>query len=241
MKKHLFLTCLMLLTLVLLLSLTACGAKNTPVDSSAAPDQGEPVSTGSAEAETRNAPETTLPADTEPAPETPASEEAVTDPPAAEKDTLVVYFSATGTTKAVAEKLAALTDADLYEIQAAQPYTADDLDWHDSSSRTTREQNDPDVRPEIGSETVSLAGYSTIYIGFPIWWGEEPRILDTFVEAYNFDGITMIPFCTSSSSGLGRSGQNLEENAGSGTWLEGKRFGAGASEDELRDWIEGLR
>ena len=97
------------------------------------------------------------------------------------------------------------------------------------------------MRPEIGSETVSLAGYSTIYIGFPIWWGEEPRILDTFVEAYNFDGITMIPFCTSSSSGLGRSGQNLEENAGSGTWLEGKRFGAGASEDELRDWIEGLR
>ena len=241
MKKHLFLTCLMLLTLVLLLSLTACGAKNTPADSSAAPDQAEPVSTGSAEAETRNAPETTLPADTEAAPETPASEEAVTDPPAAEKDTLVVYFSATGTTKAVAEKLAALTDADLYEIQAAQPYTADDLDWHDSSSRTTREQNDPDVRPEIGSETVSLAGYSTIYIGFPIWWGEEPRILDTFVEAYNFDGITMIPFCTSSSSGLGRSGQNLEENAGSGTWLEGKRFGAGASEDELRDWIEGLR
>ena len=153
---------------------------------------------------------------------------------------LVVYFSATGTTKAVAEKIAAITDADLYEIQATQPYTDADLNWHDSGSRTTKEQNDKNARPEIGSEAVSLAGYTTIYIGYPIWWGEEPRILDTFVEAYDFDGITLIPFCTSSSSGIGRSGQNLADNAGSGTWLEGRRFGAGASEDALREWISSL-
>lgn len=154
---------------------------------------------------------------------------------------LVVYFSATGTTKGVAEKIAGITGADTYEIKAAQEYTDADLNWNDSNSRSTKEQNDSSVRPEIGSDTILFDGYSTIYIGYPIWWGEEPRIMDTFVENYSFDGITMIPFCTSSSSGIGRSGQNLADNAGSGTWLEGKRFGAGASEDEIKSWIEGLQ
>ena len=157
------------------------------------------------------------------------------------KDVLIVYFSATGTTKGIAEKIAGITGADTYEIKAAQEYSDADLNWNDSDSRSTKEQNDPSARPEIGSEAVSLDGYSTIYIGYPIWWGEEPRIMDTFVESYNFDGITMIPFCTSSSSGIGRSGQNLADNAGSGTWIDGKRFGAGASEDEIRSWIEGLQ
>ena len=155
--------------------------------------------------------------------------------------TLVVYFSATGTTKGVAEKIAAIENADLYEIKAAQEYTAADLNWNDRESRSTKEQNDSSVRPEIGSERISLEGYETIYIGFPIWWGEEPRIMDTFVESYDFDGITMIPFCTSSSSGIGRSGKNLADNAKSGTWLDGKRFSGGVSESELRDWIDGLK
>ncbi len=156
-------------------------------------------------------------------------------------DMLVVYFSMTGTTKGVAEKIASITGADLYEIKAAQEYTSEDLDWNDSDSRTTHEQNDPSVRPEIGSDPVSLEGYSTIYIGFPIWWGEEPRIMDTFVESYSFDGITMIPFCTSSSSGIGMSGKNLESNAGSGNWLDGQRFSGGVSEEELQTWIDGLQ
>ena len=95
---------------------------------------------------------------------------------------LVVYFSATGTTKGVAEKIAGITGADTYEIKPAQEYTDADLNWNDSNSRSTKEQNDSSVRPEIGSEAVSLDGYSTIYIGYPIWWGEEPRIMDTFVE-----------------------------------------------------------
>ena len=154
---------------------------------------------------------------------------------------LVVYFSATGNTKGVAEKIASITGADTYEIKAAQEYTDDDLNWNDSNSRSTKEQNDLAARPEIGSDAISLDGYSTIYIGYPIWWGEEPRIMDTFVENYSFDGITMIPFCTSGSSEIGRSGQNLADNAGSGTWLEGKRFGGGASEDEIISWIEGLQ
>ena len=165
----------------------------------------------------------------------------VTESPEENGGTLVVYFSATGTTKGVAEKIAGITGADTYEIKAAREYTDADLNWNDSSSRSTKEQNDSSARPEIGSDAVSLDGYTTIYIGYPIWWGEEPRIMDTFVESHSFDGITMIPFCTSSSSGIGRSGQNLADNAGTGTWLDGKRFGAGASEDEIRSWIEGLQ
>ncbi len=152
----------------------------------------------------------------------------------------MVYFSATGTTKGVAEKIASITGGDLYEIKAAQEYTDADLNWNDSSSRSTKEQNDSSVRPEIGSEAVSFDGYTTIYIGYPIWWGEEPRIMDTFVESYSFDGITVIPFCTSGSSGIGRSGKNLAENAGSGNWLDGQRFGAGASESDIRSWIDSL-
>lgn len=164
----------------------------------------------------------------------------VTETAAPHKEVLVIYFSATGTTKDVAEKIAKIEDADLYEIVPAEPYSEADLDWNDSDSRSTKEQNDSSSRPSIGSAQISLDGYKKIYIGYPIWWGEEPRILDTFVESYSFDGITMIPFCTSGSSGMGRSGKNLEEHAGSGTWLDGKRFGAGPSEDTIRSWIEDL-
>ena len=151
--------------------------------------------------------------------------------------TLVVYFSATGTTKGVAEQIASVTGAETYEITAAQKYTEDDLNWHDQNSRTTKEQNDKTVRPEIGSEKINLDGYDTIFIGFPIWWGEEPRIMDTFVESYDFNGKTMIPFCTSGGSGIGSSGDNLKANAGSGNWLEGERL---SSSSDIEGWIKGL-
>ena len=157
------------------------------------------------------------------------------------EEILVAYFSATGTTKGVAERIAAVTGGDLYEILAADPYTEDDLNYNDSSSRSTSEQNDKDARPEIGSEDISLEGYTTVYLGFPIWWGEEPRILDTFVEKYSFEGITVIPFCTSGGSGIGRSGPNMKALAGSGTWLDGKRFSGSVSEAELKSWIDGLK
>ena len=151
--------------------------------------------------------------------------------------TLVVFFSATGTTKGVAEQIASITGADTYEILAAQPYSDADLDWHDSNSRTTIEQDDKSVRPEIGSETISLDSYDTIFIGYPIWWGEEPRIMDTFVESYDFTGKTMIPFCTSGGSGIGSSGSNLENNAGTGNWLGGERL---SSSSDIEGWINGL-
>ncbi len=170
-----------------------------------------------------------------------AADQPETDDAQTGGDILVVYFSATGTTKGVAENIATITGGDLYEITAVQEYTAEDLDWNDPNSRTTKEQDDPSVRPEIGSEPVSLEGYSTIYIGYPIWWGQEPRIMDTFVESYNFDGITVIPFCTSGSSDIGSSGQHLADNAGSGNWLDGQRFGAGTPESDIQAWIEGIQ
>ena len=157
------------------------------------------------------------------------------------KDTVVVYFSATGTTKGVAEKIAAVTDADIFELIPAEPYSAADLDWNDKNSRTTIEMNDPDVRPAIANDDIELDGYSTMYIGYPIWWGDAPRIISTFVEAHNFDGITVIPFCTSGGSGIGRSGDNLALQAGSGNWLKGERLTANVSEDELQNWINGLQ
>ena len=149
--------------------------------------------------------------------------------------TLVVYFSATGTTKGVAEQIVSVTGADTYEITAAQPYSEADLNWNDSNSRTTIEQNDKSIRPEIGSETISLDGYDTIFIGYPIWWGEEPRIMDTFVESYDFTGKTVIPFCTSGGSGIGASGSNLASNAGTGKWLEGERL---SSSSDIEGWIK---
>ena len=163
------------------------------------------------------------------------------EPAADHKEVLVAYFSATGTTKGVAEKIAEVTDADIYEIIPAEPYSSDDLDWNDRNSRTTLEQNDKSARPEIAGDKIDLSGYTTIYIGFPIWWGEEPRILDTFVETYDFTGITLIPFCTSGGSGIGRSGPNMEELAGTGTWLEGARHNGNISEEDLQSWIDGLK
>ena len=156
------------------------------------------------------------------------------------KNTIVIYFSATGTTKGVAERIASAADADIFELVPVEPYSDADLDWNDKKSRTTIEMNDPNVRPAIANDTVDLAGYTTVYIGYPIWWGDAPRIMSTFVEAHDFDGKTVIPFCTSGSSPIGRSGSNLASQSGSGNWLAGKRLNAGISEDEIKDWINSM-
>ena len=212
---------LTLAALLLLSVLTACGNKNP-----------QPAGrTGNGQTDN---------AENQPEPVSEPAENNAENTEAQSGSTLVAYFSATGTTKGVAEKIAAIEGADLYEITAAEPYSSADLNWNDSSSRSTKEQNDKNARPAIGSDPVDLGGYTKIYIGFPIWWGEEPRIMDTFVESCDFDGITVIPFCTSASSGIGRSGQNLAEHAGSGNWLDGKRFSGSVSEADLRAWIEGL-
>lgn len=202
---------------------------------------------GSATASTPSAPSpTAMPeqaVDTTPASEQETEDTAQNKPtespvelPSAD-NTLVVYFSATGTTRGVAEKIAALTDAELVEIVPAQPYTTEDLNYNDRSTRATVEQNTPDVRPEIANK-ILLEGYTTVYLGYPIWWGQAPRILSTFVEGHDFTGITVIPFCTSGGSGAGRTGETLGEQAGSGTFLSSTRFSAGVSEPDLQKWIE---
>ena len=160
---------------------------------------------------------------------------------AAQDKTLVAYFSCTGTTEGVAKKLANVTGGDLYEIVPAEPYTAEDLDYGDRSTRATYEQDHPDTRPKIGGKPLSLKGYTTLYLGYPIWWGMEPRILCTFVESYDFTGITVIPFCTSGRSGIGASGSDLAKLAGTGRWLDGARHSATSSESALREWVDGLK
>ena len=164
------------------------------------------------------------------------TEEAVNEE-ASENTALVVVFSATGTTRGVAEKIAALTGAELIEIVPAQPYTTEDLNYNDRTTRATVEQNTPDVRPEIANE-VSLDGCTTLYLGYPIWWGQAPRIMSTFVESHDFTGITVIPFCTSGGSGAGRTGETLGEQAGTGTFLSSTRFSAGVSDADLQKWID---
>ena len=156
----------------------------------------------------------------------------------AHSDTLVAYFSATGNTRGVAERLAALTGADLYEIVPVDPYTEDDLDYGNSESRTSLEMDDPDARPEIAGEPLDLTGYTTLYLGYPIWHGEAPRILATFVESHDLSGLTIRPFCTSGSSGIGRSAESLEALTDGGTWLEGRRFPSDVRDEELQAWID---
>lgn len=229
MKKRL--SILLAVSLILLLAACAGEGGRDPAGSKAAAGEPEIVADDAQAADTASNNIAAAP---------PAESEAG-DPVQSHNKVLVAVFSATGTTRGIAEKIAAITGADLYEITAAEPYSADDLNYHDRNSRSTKEQNDKSARPEIGSEALDLGGYTTVYLGFPIWWGEEPRILDTFVESYTFDGITMIPFCTSSSSGIGRSGQNLADNAGSGDWLEGKRFSGSVTEADLQAWIDSLK
>lgn len=151
------------------------------------------------------------------------------------KDTIVVYFSATGTTKGLAEQLADAIDADIFEIVPMQPYTDADLDYSDDNSRSTLEMNDPSSRPEISGQIDNFDQYQNVIIGYPIWWSDAPRIMSTFVESYDFSGKTILPFCTSGGSGIGSSAKNLEKLAGSGIWLEGQRF---SKADDLISWVE---
>ena len=156
--------------------------------------------------------------------------------------TLVVYYSASGNTKDVAEKIAKITEADLFEIEPVEPYTDDDLDWTDDDSRVSREHDDESLRDmELVSTTVdNWDSYDTVYIGYPIWWGIAAWPVNTFVKSNDFTGKTVIPFCTSTSSGLGQSGDLLEEMTGTGDWKEGERFHGGASESDISSWIDSL-
>ena len=153
---------------------------------------------------------------------------------------LVAYFSATGSTRGIANHVANLLDADTYEITPVVPYTSADLNYSDRSTRATVEQNDANARPEIAGDIANMAQYRVVFLGYPIWWGQAPRIINTFLESYDFTGKTIIPFCTSGSSPIGNSASNLHFLASGAAWEEGRRFAAGTSRDSVKEWLDSL-
>lgn len=168
--------------------------------------------------------------------ETVQSEIADTEPESS--GTLVVYFSATGHTKPLAEYAAEYLNADIYEIVPEVAYTDADLNYNDSSSRSSKEQNDDSARPTIAGTLPDISGYDTIIIGHPIWWGQAPKIIYTFLESYDWSEKTLVTFCTSASSGLGSSAENLKPFAsGNPNWLESRRFSIGAEKDDVIEWL----
>ena len=150
---------------------------------------------------------------------------------------LVAYFSASGTTARLAETLAEAIGADIFEIKPEVPYTRADLNWQDAGSRSSVEMKNPASRPAIAARRDNMAEYDTIYVGFPIWWYVAPTIINTFLESYDLAGKTIIPFCTSGSSGIGSSATNLESLTKDAIWKEGKRFSGNESQEEIMKWI----
>lgn len=155
------------------------------------------------------------------------------------KKVLVVYFSATGTTEKVAQRLARVVEADIYEITPAQPYTRDDLDWTNPKSRSSVEMNDPESRPEVKPIDVDIRQYDCIFLGYPIWWDLAPRAVNTFIESNDMTGKTVIPFATSGGSGISGSVATLKRAYPAVTWQDGKLLN-GANEKSLKAWLETL-
>ncbi len=175
----------------------------------------------------------------EPATETAAANE--NSEAQSSKKILVAYFSCTNTTKTLAEAAAEVLDADLYEIKPAEPYTADDLNWRDETTRATVEQRDEKFRVALADNNAPVAQYDTIVIAFPIWWGIAPRIIDTFVETYDFTGKTIVPICTSGGSDIATSAEFLQTICnGQATWKQGKCFYNTADKDELKNYFNSL-
>ena len=152
--------------------------------------------------------------------------------------TLVAVFSASGVTKRVGEEIAKIVGADFYEIVPKEIYTSADLDWMNKRSRSSIEMNDPSARPEIAGDAPDMASYDNVIIGFPIWWGVAPRIIDTFLESYDFSGKKIIPFCTSGGSGVGRSDTALHKDVSSDVkWVKGKQINR-PNGAEIKRWLE---
>jgi flavodoxin len=156
-----------------------------------------------------------------------------TTAPIAQNDTLVAYFSATGNTRKVAELIAAETGADIYEIVATPTYSAEDIDYRNPNSRASLENANPDALPAIAPAFVNMAQYKTIYLGYPIWWGNAPKIMKTFLTSYDLTEKTIIPFCTSGTSGLGDSDKNLQPLAPNAKWLAGTKFESTATAEDI--------
>ena len=228
MKKWLSL----LLALAMALPLAACGSAGNQEN---IPEPPASVSGSTGE-------ETPAPTDAETPAEEPAEEPAESETPAAEDSgsVLIAYFSATGNMEHIAEHLAGILDADLYEIVPEVPYTSEDLNYSNSDCRANQEQNDPAARPAISGGVENMADYEVIFLGYPIWWGDAPKIVSTFLESYDFDGKTIVPFCTSGSSPIGGSASGLETLTSGATWLDGQRFSGSASRETVSQWVDSL-
>ena len=220
------------LAAVMALSLAACGQSDATDDSQSAGQSQEETSTPAPTPTPENGEDTSTPDASEPEDSQSGENGGV----------LVVYYSATGNTEAVAGYIAEATGGDLFELEPAEPYTDADLNWTDENSRVTLEHEDESLRDvELVADTVdNWDSYDTVFIGYPIWWGIAAWPVDTFVEANDFTGKTVIPFCTSSSSGLGQSGELLAEMAGTGDWQEGERFRSSASQEDVTEWVDSL-
>ena len=220
------------LTAVMALSLAACGQSDATDDSQSAGPNQEETSTPAPTPTPENGEDTSAPDASEPEDSQSGENGGV----------LVVYYSATGNTEAVAGYIAEATGGDLFELEPAEPYNDADLNWTDENSRVTLEHEDESLRDvELVADTVdNWDSYDTVFIGYPIWWGIAAWPVDTFVEANDFTGKTVIPFCTSSSSGLGQSGELLSEMAGTGDWQEGERFRSSASQEDVTEWVDSL-
>lgn len=220
-----------LFALALALSLAACGssAGQGSANSDPAPD------TDTSAAATPETPPANQPEDT-----TPQEDETPAETDDSVNKILIAYFSATNNTENIANHLNEILDADLYEIVPETPYTSDDLNYNDSSSRSSQEMNDPDARPAISSGVDNMEQYSVVFLGYPIWWGEAPRIINTFLESYDFSGKTIAPFFTSASSPLGSSAAMLQDLTTNAAWLEGQQFSGGDAVSDVQEWVDSL-
>lgn len=227
------------LTVAMAISLTACGQANAGTGDGTNTEVSGKNTDQQAETTTSEGSETGMDDKTVVA-DAGASEEAPENSSEESSKILVAYFSATNTTKGVAETLAEDLHADLYEIVPANPYTADDLNYNDKNSRTSLEMNDASARPEIANAVENMDHYDVVFVGYPIWWGKTPRIMSTFMEQYDFSGKTLIPFCTSASSGIGSSASELEKLTDGAVWLDGHRFSGSDSKDTIAEWVNGL-
>ena len=217
----------LLLSVVLVLSLAACGSANKPASSTTQPETSAPTEQPATEPSESSS---TAPVESEPE----------TQPETGK--TLVVYYSASGNTERVAKDIAEAAGADLFEIVPTEVYTSEDLNWTNSDSRVSREHDDESLRdvPLTTTEVPDWNSYDTVFIGYPIWWGIAAWPVDTFAKNNDFTGKTVIPFATSSSSGMGQSGSLLADMAGTGEWQEGQRFSSGVSSDDVQSWVSGL-
>ena len=215
-----------LLTIFMLFMVPGCNGSSVP-DNSKISQPGASTGADDKTQETSTPPETSENT-TEPTKEN--------QPDSTTGSTLVVYFSCTGNTKAVAEKIADICSADIYEIVPAEPYTSADLNYNDDNCRANREMNDESARPEIGSQPIDLSGYDAVFIGYPIWWGTMPRIINTFLDTYDLSGKTVMPFCTSGSSGISTSVSAIRGAEPNADIRDGLRA-SGADDSKIETWI----